>query len=297
MPYRIILKPIMESFIDNVLKIKVTPKVGSIVYCDLCFNTVEHSGVYVGNNTIVHLDGSGVVEAVNPEQFLRRLNGFNTAISIYISCVDDKAVGKEEIAIRAMKQIGNKREYALLNDNCHQFTSGCITGNFDNNHNLFGSLENRIEKYLGSNGFRVWNQNKYNLKENIIAMNSFVKKKNLIINEELNLELLQFISLLMHYVLDKYEISPSDIYYFEQVLKKYLSLTDTTVLKDMYELRKKIKKVDIEELINIFFLSLKQKEQMIVENILDKIVNQDEKGVYERYRDINLAIYKLKKDK
>ena len=71
MPYRLLAKPIIESFIDNILRDTVKPKIGSIVYCDLCFNTVEHSGVYVGNGEIVHLDGSGVVEKVSAKTFLK----------------------------------------------------------------------------------------------------------------------------------------------------------------------------------------------------------------------------------
>lgn len=297
MPYRIILKPIMESFIDNVLREKVAPEIGSIVYCDLCFNTVEHSGVYVGDNTIVHLDGSGIVEAVSPQEFLARLNGFNTAMSIYVSCLDNKAVGDEEIAKRAKKQVGAKRNYKLLDDNCHQFTSGCITGNFDNNHNLFGSLKSRVEKYLGCNSFRVWDQNRYNLKEDITVIISSFKDNNSVLQESLDIKLVKFTSLLIHYVLDKREVLPNDIAYFEGIIKKHFSIVDTKTLKDMYELKEKIKKEDIEVLVSTFFFSLKMEEQKAIEGILDEIVNQDEKGMYSKYRDINLTIHKLKKDK
>jgi len=296
MPYRILLKPILESFIDNVLKEKVTPKIGSIVYCDLCFNTVEHSGIYIGNNTIVHLDGSGVVEAVSPQQFLARLDGFNTAMSIYVSCIDNEAVGCEKIAKRAKEQIGVKRNYHLLDDNCHQFTAGCITGNFDNNHNFFGSLKNRVETYLGSNCFRVWDQNRYNLKEEIKLTVSSLQENKQIVGIDLDIELIKFASLLIHYVLDKRDILPNDIAYFEQILKTYFSVVDTKILKEMYELKQKIQKEDIEVLIATFFPQLKVGEQKTIENILDKITNQDQKGVYSKYRNINLMIYKLKKD-
>ena len=53
------------GFIDYIFRDQVRPKKGSIVYCDLAF-FVEHSGVYIGNNKIVHLDGSGYVEVVTP---------------------------------------------------------------------------------------------------------------------------------------------------------------------------------------------------------------------------------------
>jgi uncharacterized tellurite resistance protein B-like protein len=297
MPYRIIAKPILESFIDNVLRKKVVPKIGSIVYCDLFFNTVEHSGVYIGNNTIVHLDGSGIVEAVSPEEFLSRLGGLNTAISIYISCLDDEAVGNEEIAQRAKNQIGTKREYDLFNDNCHQFTSGCITGNYENNHNFFASLKGRVETYLGSNCFRVWDRDNYNLHEEIKSTQSILTKIEFSKKEIFNIELIKFTSLLIHYILDKQEILPSDIYYFEKIMKEYFPISETKVLKDMYELRNKIKYEDIKELLTTFFLSFKDEEQKTIEDILSKIVNQDEKGKYCKYRDIYLILHKLKKEK
>ena len=73
----------VESLIDNVFRDKVSsPAIGSMVYCDLI--TAEHSGIYIGKGKIVHLDGEGIIEAVSPDLFLERLDGLNTAISIYV---------------------------------------------------------------------------------------------------------------------------------------------------------------------------------------------------------------------
>jgi cell wall-associated NlpC family hydrolase len=60
----------------------VSPVVGSVVYCDLALTT-EHSGIYVGENQIVHLDGDGDIQIVSPDDFLARLDGFNLAMSSY----------------------------------------------------------------------------------------------------------------------------------------------------------------------------------------------------------------------
>ena len=49
---------------------KVMPKKGSVLYCDLSFGIAEHSGIYVGDNRIVHLNGKGEIEAVSPAAFL-----------------------------------------------------------------------------------------------------------------------------------------------------------------------------------------------------------------------------------
>jgi len=55
----------IEGFVDYVFRDHVRPKIGSVVYCDLWM--VEHSGIYIGNNRIVHLDGSGKIEIVTPK--------------------------------------------------------------------------------------------------------------------------------------------------------------------------------------------------------------------------------------
>lgn len=156
-------KNTVESIRDNYIRKKVTPIPGSIVYCHL-LGELEHTGVYIGNNQIVHLDGDGIVEQVDPKQFLRRLNGMNrymTAmsgrlVSIYVSCSGTTAVGSEGVARRAKSMIGNTRNYNVVLDNCHQFTSGCITGNFENPDNFFTFLQDTAKEYLSMNTWRVW---------------------------------------------------------------------------------------------------------------------------------------------
>ena len=148
---------IAESFIDNVFRDKVEPVPGSVVYCDLGVigYTVEHSGIYIGDNRIVHLDGSGEIEEVSPEKFLERLDGWNMAMSIYVSSCDSDAVGSNEVANRAKEMIGRYRDYNVLLDNCHQFTSGCLTGDFENSDNLMCMLKNTAKKELGADEWRV----------------------------------------------------------------------------------------------------------------------------------------------
>lgn len=144
------------SFIDNVFKDKVKPKVGSVIYCGLLANQVEHSGIYIGYNKIAHLDGSGKIEAVSPEVFLDRLNGLNWAISIYVSCKDGKPVGSRVVAERARKKIGRRLKYSVASNNCHMFTSGCLTGKFKNDDGFFCELEQTTERVLDANEWRVW---------------------------------------------------------------------------------------------------------------------------------------------
>lgn len=147
---------LIQSFKDNVLNEKVTPIEGSILYCDLAFSLVEHSGIYIGNNEIVHLDGSGEIEIVSPREFLGRLNGFNNAISIYVSCKGESAVGSKEVAGRARAMVGKTLDYNLILNNCHQFSSGCLTNNFRNPDIFFSLLQQSAEKSISANAWRVW---------------------------------------------------------------------------------------------------------------------------------------------
>lgn len=147
---------LLGSFIDNVIRDRVYPVKGSIVYCDLAFGTGEHSGIYIGNNKIVHLDGSGDIETVSPRRFLNRLKGFNSAISIYVSCDGESPVGSKKVAKKAKNMIGNSRYYNVILDNCHQFTSGCVSGNFENSDNFLWMLKHTAESEINANTWRVW---------------------------------------------------------------------------------------------------------------------------------------------
>jgi hypothetical protein len=160
MASKILGKPInnlVESVVDNVIREKVgIPAIGSVVYCDLAAGQAEHSGIYVGDNSIVHLNGDGNIEKVSPTEFMQRLGGLNTAISIYMSCNDGIAVGSPEVATRAISMIGKSRGYQFIMDNCHQFTAGCLTGEFENPTNFFVFLKHDVRKILGGTEWRVW---------------------------------------------------------------------------------------------------------------------------------------------
>jgi len=142
-----------KSFVDNVFKNKVTPIKGSILHCSLF--GAEHTGVYIGNNQIVELLGTGEVSITTPERFMDGTN----AISIYVACNGTEPLGGEHIAKLAKSMADTIRDYHLLKDNCHQFTTGCITGDFENSTNYFVSVESSIKKKMNSGNpieWRVW---------------------------------------------------------------------------------------------------------------------------------------------
>lgn len=144
---------LVKSLVDNVLKDKVTPIEGSILHCSLF--GAEHTGVYIGNNQIVELLGSGEIRVASPSMFIDGTN----AISIYVACNEKTPLGGEHIAERARGMVGKRRGYNLILDNCHQFTAGCITGDFENSDNFFLLVQNTIERNINrgeSIEWRVW---------------------------------------------------------------------------------------------------------------------------------------------
>lgn len=144
-----------QSFLDNVVKKKVKPLTGSIVHCDLMAGLAEHSGVFTIGK-IVELEGSGSIREINPETFMGS-SIMRTAISIYVACnAEGEVLNDYNISLRAREMVRKKRDYNLILDNCHQFTSGCITGNFENADNFFWMLNETISKELNDGEPVVW---------------------------------------------------------------------------------------------------------------------------------------------
>ena len=141
-----------ESFVDDVIRDKVEPIPGSVVYCDLAMGFAEHSGIYIGYNKIVQLNKYGDIEIVSLKEFI---DG-TTAMNILVSCKDTEAVGSQEVARRAENMVGKSRDYNVILDNCHQFTAGCLTGDFEDANNFLTFLKMQTEKVLGTNTWRHW---------------------------------------------------------------------------------------------------------------------------------------------
>lgn len=150
-------KHVGEYIIDE-MKGRVLPVRGSVVYCDLTLGNgiAEHTGIYIGNDKIVHLNRHGFIEAVSPKQFI---SGPTTGSNIYVSCEGESAVGCDEVADFAELMIGQSRDYNVLIDNCHQFTAGCLIGNSENPNNFLWFLKDEAKKRLGADNWRLWDKN------------------------------------------------------------------------------------------------------------------------------------------
>lgn len=140
-----IRNPLISRISTVLFKETVTPIRGSVVYRKL--GPAEHTGIYVGDRTICELDGSGRIELVDYREFCNS----NPFCEIYVACNKSGHVLSSAVVYkRAMKMVGNKRKYNLILDNCHQFASGCLTGEFESPDNFFVFLEQTIEDKYGS---------------------------------------------------------------------------------------------------------------------------------------------------
>lgn len=144
-----------EHVIDNHVKESVEePAVGSPVYCDLVFGSSEHSGIYIGNGQIIHLNRKGEIETVTAEEFVSG----TTAQSIYVPCRGNTPVSDPVCAERAIiYQMGiGQRNYNVIMDNCHQFSAACLAGDPENSYNFLWMLKSECEKHTGADQWRVW---------------------------------------------------------------------------------------------------------------------------------------------
>jgi hypothetical protein len=147
-----VAKSTAQSFTDNVIRDKVdVPARGGIVFCDLY--TFDHSGIYV-DGKIVHMTRDGKICQSWPNEFLAN-GGY-----IYTTCRDGKPVGSEQAADLAQFEYygGSEYEYNVLTQNCHMFTSYCVTGSWSRDASTFGGLEKLAEREIGSNNWRSWSK-------------------------------------------------------------------------------------------------------------------------------------------
>ena len=122
---------------------KVEPVPGAIVCC-FVFGVIEHTGIWVGDNTLVELHGSGLVRAVSVKRFLAGRTGSR----IYQACDHQhQALIGAQVLERAKRSIFNYRDYDLFDNNCHRFVWHCLTGE-ERALSSFSKLNNQIGSYF-----------------------------------------------------------------------------------------------------------------------------------------------------
>lgn len=128
---------------------KIEPIFGSVIYTALGFGTCEHSGIYVGNQKVIALNGKGDIVENTLEEFTGHLTTFNHEIYFPFDKDYEWAIGFSDAASRAKEMLGKSREYHLLFDNCHQFCAGCLSGDYENARNFLWMLQDDVKEKYG----------------------------------------------------------------------------------------------------------------------------------------------------
>ena len=101
---------------------QVKPVIGAIVCCGVG-GLLDHTGIWVGDNTIIEVDGNGLVKPLSPQRFTDKRSGKG----LFIACDSLGVPLVSEIAAqRAIEQIYQLRDYHLFDNNCHQFIWQCF---------------------------------------------------------------------------------------------------------------------------------------------------------------------------
>jgi hypothetical protein len=132
-------------------KSPVIPVEGSILYTDLFGEYAQHSGVYIGHGRIVDLNRHGEIQIVSPREFMSG----GTGTEIRVSCIGSRAIGSREVARRAYLKVGQRRDYHMLFNNCHQFASGCLSGNYENEDSFLWMLKASTVRCLAADNWHI----------------------------------------------------------------------------------------------------------------------------------------------
>ena len=99
------------------------PDIGSVLCCGIG-GVLDHTGIWVGDNTIVELDGKGLVKPISANRFTEERSGKH----IFVACDSHaKPLASELAAQRAINQIYTYQDYHLIENNCHQFIWQCFS--------------------------------------------------------------------------------------------------------------------------------------------------------------------------
>ena len=100
----------------------VKPKVGAIVCCGIG-GVLDHTGIWVDDNTIIELDGEGLIKPISVKRFTKERSGKH----IFMACDSNaQPLACTEAAKKAMEQIFQMREYDVIDNNCHKFVWQCF---------------------------------------------------------------------------------------------------------------------------------------------------------------------------
>ncbi|GAB6557998.1 hypothetical protein bcgnr5378_07090 [Bacillus cereus] len=126
------------------------PGLGAPIFCDLGFGYIDHSGIYIGNNRVVQLNGKGSIEEVSLDGFTSNITTVNKKVVVPADRYTGAPISFMDSYERALEMVGNRRNYNMIIDNCHQFTAGCVTGDFEEQNNFLVFLKSTVGEQYGS---------------------------------------------------------------------------------------------------------------------------------------------------
>ncbi|NQZ23008.1 MAG: hypothetical protein HRT53_13250 [Colwellia sp.] len=122
---------------------KVKPAVGAIVCCGIG-GLLDHTGIWMGDNTIIELDGNGLIKPISVQRFTKERSGKN----IFVACDSQGNPMTSELAAnRAHQQIFQCHDYHMIDNNCHQFIWQCFKPK-DSNLTTFKELNVRLANFF-----------------------------------------------------------------------------------------------------------------------------------------------------
>ncbi|MBR1777042.1 MAG: hypothetical protein IJ752_00445 [Alphaproteobacteria bacterium] len=142
---------------------EVRPVKGCILKCDLGV-LLEHTGLYIGQGKIVGLNRHSQIRIEDEKSFFPPGTNPNSH-RIYAACYGNttELLFSSAAARRARKKVNHETPYNVLFNNCHRFTAGCITGNFENDVVSFSQLEDVIfahqEELCKKRSWWIWLKN------------------------------------------------------------------------------------------------------------------------------------------
>lgn len=115
-----------RGFVDHFpgeSSVPVAPKNGAVVCCEV-YGVLDHTGIWV-DDSIVELNGNGLVRAISPGRFLAERSGDK----IFVACDEfDDPLVTHKTHERAISHVYEYRDYDLLKNNCHRFVWEMVTG-------------------------------------------------------------------------------------------------------------------------------------------------------------------------
>lgn len=124
--------------------ITVKPVPGAIVSCSV-FSAFDHTGIWMENNVIVELHGTGLIKAVSPQRFLNNRSGS----AMFVACDSQgEPLVADETMGRAANEIYNYWQYDMVKNNCYRFCWQCISGD-DRKVATFTEFNNALAQLHG----------------------------------------------------------------------------------------------------------------------------------------------------